>query len=43
MLREVYFDYNGLIWRIDIRSDSTTAEEDKADFEHVLQTFKILN
>lgn len=43
VLREVYFDYNGLIWRIDIRSDSTTAEEDKADFEHVLQTFKILN
>ena len=41
--REVFFDYNGLIWEIEMRSDSSTAEEDKADFEHILQTFKILN
>ncbi len=41
--RKVFFDYNGLIWQIDIRSASSTAEEDKADFEHIVKTFKILN
>jgi hypothetical protein len=41
--REVHFDAKGYVWLIQIRSDSTTAEADKADFEHILQTFKILD
>lgn len=40
--REVFFDYNGLIWEISITSDSSTADTDKEDFEHVLKTFKFL-
>jgi hypothetical protein len=41
-VRHVYFDYKGLIWRIGMQSDSSTADAEKADFEHVLQTFKFL-
>jgi|WetSurMetagenome_2_1015567.scaffolds.fasta_scaffold378016_2 hypothetical protein len=40
--REVSFVYNDLLWTISIDSDVSTAEAEKADFEHVLQTFKIL-
>lgn len=40
--RRVYFDHNRLIWRITMASDSSTAEADKADFEHLLKTFKFL-
>lgn len=40
--REVFFDYNGLIWEIGITSDSSTADVDKEDFEHVIKTFKFL-
>ena len=40
--REVYFDYNGLIWNIVIESDEDRAEVAKADFEHLLETFQIL-
>lgn len=41
--REIDFVYNDLLWIISIDSDVSTAEADKANFEHVLQTFKILN
>ncbi len=41
--RDVRFDSRGLTWMIYIRSDSSTAETDKVDFEHVLQTFKFLD
>ncbi len=41
--REVHFDAKGFVWMIQMRSDSSTAEADKADFEHILQTFKILD
>jgi len=41
--REVRFDSQGLIWFIQMSSDSSTAESDKPDFEHVLETFKILD
>jgi hypothetical protein len=41
-MREVYFDRGGLIWSVSMRSNQSMAEADEADFEHVLQTFKIL-
>ena len=40
--REVNFDANGFVWMIQMRSDSSTAEDDKVDFEHIIQTFRIL-
>jgi hypothetical protein len=43
VFREVYFDTIGLRWMVQMRSDSSTADADKPDFEHILQTFKILN
>ncbi len=38
----VCFDYKGLIWEISSSSYEEYSEQTKADFEHVLQTFKIL-
>jgi hypothetical protein len=43
VIREVRFDAKGYVWMIQIRSDSSTADADKSDFEHILQTFKILD
>ncbi|MBI4304280.1 MAG: hypothetical protein HY665_08105 [Chloroflexi bacterium] len=43
IVRSVYFDYGGLIWKISMRSYEKVAEEGRADFEHVLKTFKILD
>jgi uncharacterized protein YjbK len=40
--RWVYFDYSGFIWQIEIEYEGEIAEQAKADFEHVIQTFKIL-
>ncbi len=40
--RDVRFDAKGYVWMIQISSDSSTAEEDKEDFEHILKTFKVL-
>lgn len=43
--RYVYFEYDGFIWNIGIVSGplQNEAEQAKADFEHILQTFKILD
>jgi hypothetical protein len=41
--REVYFDYNGLIWKLAIESDEDRADVAEADFEHLLETFQILD
>jgi hypothetical protein len=41
--REVYFDYDGLIWNIVIESDEDRADVAEADFEHLLETFQILD
>jgi hypothetical protein len=41
--RRVDFDANGFIWTIYIISPASTAETDKVDFEHILDTFTILN
>lgn len=43
VIREVRFDAKGYVWMIQIDSDSSTAEADKADFEHILETFQILD
>jgi hypothetical protein len=40
--RWVIFDHNGLIWEIDAESETSLAEQVKEDFEHILQTFQIL-
>jgi|WetSurMetagenome_2_1015567.scaffolds.fasta_scaffold460711_1 hypothetical protein len=41
--REVRFDANGYVWMIQMESDSSTAETDAIDFDHIIETFKILN
>jgi hypothetical protein len=41
--REVYFNYGGLIWNIVIESDEDRADVAEADFEHLLETFQILD
>lgn len=43
IVRCVYFDYNGFIWEIWLQSTEGFAEEDKAHFEHILETFTILD
>ena len=43
VIRQVRFEAKGYVWMIKIDSDSSTAEADEADFEHVLQTFQILD
>jgi hypothetical protein len=40
--RYAQFDANGYIWTIYVKSHSATSETDKEIFEHVLETFKIL-
>ncbi len=40
--REVFFDHDGRIWNILIYSETIGAEQAKLDFEHIVQTFKIL-
>lgn len=41
--REIDFVHDDLIWMVEMTSDSSTADIDKADFDHMLQTFKIFN
>jgi hypothetical protein len=38
----VYFDHAGLIWNIEAESEVAMANQVKGDFEHVLQTFQII-
>ncbi len=40
--RVVYFDCDGLIWRIDSEAEEEMLDEVNAYFDYVLQTFKIL-
>jgi hypothetical protein len=46
LLRDVFLDYKGFTYHFNIESpngeDTKTIEADKADFEHILQTFKFL-
>jgi hypothetical protein len=41
--RRVHFDYNGMIWTITLNSNYYTYDTDNKIFEHVLQTFQILD
>lgn len=41
-IREVFFVFDGLLWNIFIYSDVSKADQAKADFNQILQTFKIL-
>ena len=41
--KEIYLDYNGLIWRMTAKCDQDMADQVKADFDHILQTFKLLD
>jgi hypothetical protein len=43
IMREVYFDYGNLIWTLSIRSNQAIVEEANAIFEHMLETFQILD
>jgi len=41
---KAYFDYEGLIWRVVMLADEyAAAERARADFEHVLETFQVLD
>lgn len=40
---DVYLDSNGLIWQLRMHSDSTREDKAKDDFDHILDTFKILD
>jgi hypothetical protein len=41
--RVVYFDYNGLIWEMEAQCNQEMANQVNADFDHIVQTFKILD
>lgn len=41
--RQVMFNHDGLVWDIFMKGLESTAEADKAIFEHLLETFKILD
>jgi hypothetical protein len=41
--RTVYFDYKGLIWEINMISIEKVAEADEPIWEHLIETFKILD
>jgi len=43
IVRKVFFDYNHQIWRISVMGHESLADTIKADFIHVIDTFKILN
>ena len=40
--RAIFFDYNGLVWFIRMKSTEETSEQTKLDFEHLTETFRIL-
>jgi hypothetical protein len=39
----VYFEYDGLIWEIEAKCDQDMMEQVRADFEHIVETFTILD
>jgi hypothetical protein len=41
--RAVYFEYNGLIWVIEAKCNQEIMDQVMADFEHVVETFTILD
>jgi hypothetical protein len=43
IVRCAYFDHAGFIWEIFLQSTEGMVEEDEAHFEHILETFTILD
>jgi hypothetical protein len=43
VVKEVFFESDGLIWKVGLNAFDKTAIADMADFDHVLATFKILD
>ncbi|MDD5039162.1 MAG: hypothetical protein PHN78_07595 [Dehalococcoidales bacterium] len=41
--RSVYFDYDGLVWVIKMGAYEKVADEAKVEFDHIIETFKILD
>lgn len=41
--RSIYFDHDGLVWQIEAEYESEMVERVYADFDHIVQTFKILD
>ena len=41
-VRDVFFDFDHRIWHIFIYSDTSGAEQARMDFDHILESFKIL-
>lgn len=41
-VKEVYFDYDGLVWNLKAKSEEEMVDQVNAYFDHVLETFKIL-
>ena len=42
MAKEIYFDYNGLIWELSVRSSAQYFASNEARFEQLVESFKIL-
>jgi hypothetical protein len=42
IVRIIFFDYHEQIWFISVEAHGSYANQSKADFDHILQTFKIL-
>ncbi len=38
-----YFEHNGFLWGIGVKSTAGRADEAKADFEHIVQSFRFLD
>ena len=43
IVRLVAFTHNNILWRLHVSSTESYADSAKADFEHIKQTFRILN
>jgi hypothetical protein len=41
-VRAVFFDYNNLTWEIEAKCNQEIQDQVKADFDHIIQTFVIL-
>jgi hypothetical protein len=41
--RAVYFEYDGLIWLIEAKCNQEIMDQVRADFEHIVETFTILD
>jgi hypothetical protein len=40
--RDIFLDYQGVTYRIEIYADEQSYEQNKGDFEHILKTFKVI-